>query len=160
MPLLHRAYEKAGKKNAPAIEEPFETGQKELRIIDTLEPIMGRHRLIVHEDIIQYDLDSTNKYPIDQRESYKFFHQMGKISRERGSLIHDDSLDAVAGSVRKWTEMVAVDEIKRMAQKETDETADYFAQWGAKMAPRHANKGTLAHATDRFKRAQTRRNKR
>ncbi len=158
-PILHRAYEKVGKKNAPAIEEPFETGQKELRIIDTLEPIMGRHRLIVHEDIIQYDLDSTNKYPIDQRESYKFFHQMAKISREKGSLIHDDSLDAVAGSVRKWTEMVAVDEVKRIAQKETDETADYFAQWGAKMTPRHAAKGVLAHATDRFKRKQTRRNR-
>lgn len=159
-PILHRAYEKAGKNNAPAIEEPFETGQKELRIIDTLEPIMGRHRLIVHEDIIQYDLDSTNKYPIDQRESYKFFHQMGKISREKGSLIHDDSLDAVAGSVRKWTEMVAVDEVKRIAQKDIDESADYFAQWGAKMSPRHAQKGVLAHATDRFKRRQTRRNKR
>ena len=148
---LHRAYEAAGKKNAPAIEEPFESGQKELRMIDTLEPIMARHRLIVHTDIIQYDLDTTTKYPIDKRESYKFFHQMSKVTRERGSLIHDDSLDAVAGSVRKWTEMVAVDEVKRMEQKDYDDTADFFAEWGAQMG-KHGKRGVLAHSTDRFKR--------
>lgn len=149
-PILHREYEAAGKTGAPAIEEPFETGQKELRMIDTMEPIMARHRLIMHEDIIQYDLDTTNKYPIDVRESYKFLHQLTKVSREKGSLIHDDSLDAVAGSMRHWTEILAVDELKRIAQKDTDEGADWFAQWGAKMSKKHMNKGVLASSSDRF----------
>lgn len=158
-PILHRAYEEAGRKLAPAIEEPFESGQKELRMIDTLEPIMARHRLIVHTDIIQYDLETTNKYPIDQRESYKFFHQLSKVTRERGSLIHDDSLDAVAGSVRKWTEMVAVDETKRIEQKEYDESADFFAEWGAKMG-KHQQRGVLGNSTNRFQRHTNRRTRR
>lgn len=159
-PLLHRAYEAEGLKGAPLIEEPFETGQKELRMIDTLEPIMARHRFVVHEDIIQYDLDTTQKYPIDQRESYKFFHQLSKVSRERGSLIHDDSLDAVAGSVRKWTERVAVDEQKRIAQKTYDDTADFFEKFGADMGKGGRKRGVLAHNTDRFKRNTNKRTRR
>lgn len=73
---------------------------------------------------------------------------MAKISRERGSLIHDDSLDAVAGSVRKWVEMLAVDEQVRMSQKETDENIDFMAAWGAEIGNTH---GCLGLSSDRFK---------
>jgi len=145
--ILHSTYEKADLKMCPAIEDVWESGQKELRIIDVLEPVMARHRLIIHEDIIQYDVDSVTRYPIDQRESYKFFHQMAKISRERGSLIHDDSLDAVAGSVRHWVEMLAIDEHKRMSQKETDENIGFMALWGADIGNTH---GCLGLSSDRF----------
>jgi hypothetical protein len=141
----------------PAIEDVWESGQKELRIIDVLEPVMARHRLIIHEDIIQYDVDSVTRYPIDQRESYKFFHQMAKISRERGSLIHDDSLDAVAGSVRHWVEMLAIDEHKRMSQKETDENIGFMALWGADVGGNQ--NGCLGLSSDRFKSTSKRNHK-
>jgi len=130
-PILQREYKSAGMEMCPRVEDVWESGQKELRIIDVLEPIMARHKLIIHEDIIQYDLDSVKKYPIDQQETYKFFHQVAKISRERGSLIHDDSIDAVAGSVRRWVDRISVDEKVRMDQKDTDENLDFFAEWGA-----------------------------
>ena len=109
---------------------------------------MARHRLIVHEDIIEYDVYSTSKYPIDQRESYKFFHQLAKVSRTKGALIHDDSLDAVAGSVRKWVTMLAVDELIRCAQKETDDNVGFFKEWGAEIG---SNTGCLGLSSDRFK---------
>lgn len=147
-PIIHATYKAAGLTNCPAIEDVWESGQKELRIIDTLEPIMARHRLIVHEDIIEYDVYSTSKYPIDQRESYKFFHQLAKVSRTKGALIHDDSLDAVAGSVRKWVTMLAVDELIRCAQKETDDNVGFFKEWGAEIG---SNTGCLGLSSDRFK---------
>lgn len=147
-PIIHNVYKKEGLNSCPAIEDVWESGQKELRIIDCLEPIMARHRLIVHEDIIDYDVESVTRYPIDQRESYKLFHQMAKISRERGSLIHDDSLDAVAGSVRKWVEMIAVDEQVRMSQKETDENVAFFALWGGDVGGN--THGCLGLSSDRF----------
>lgn len=147
-PIIHATYKVAGLTNCPAIEDVWESGQKELRIIDTLEPIMARHRLIVHEDIIEYDVYSTSKYPIDQRESYKFFHQLAKVSRTKGALIHDDSLDAVAGSVRKWVTMLAVDELIRCAQKETDDNVGFFKAWGAEIG---SNTGCLGLSSDRFK---------
>ena len=151
-PILAKNYKEAGESGCPRIEDVWESGQKELRIIDTLEPIMARHRLIVHTDIIQYDLDSTKKYPIDQQESYKLFHQIAKISRERGALIHDDSLDAVAGSCRKWVDRIAVDEQERMEQKATDENVEFFAGWGGNIGT-NAN-GVLGSSYDRFKRPQ------
>jgi hypothetical protein len=147
-PILHKTYKEAGSLKCPAIEDVWESGQKELRIIDTLEPLMARHRIIIHEDIIDYDVQSTSKYPIDQRESYKLFHQIAKISREKGSLVHDDSLDAFAGSVRHWVELLAVDEVVRMSQKETDDNVDFFKEWGGEIGNTN---GCLGLSSDRFK---------
>ena len=146
-PILHKIYKEAGKTLAPSIEDVWESGQKELRIIDTLEPILGRHRLIVHEDIIDYDVESTSRHAIDEREGFKFFHQFAKISRERGSLVHDDSLDAVAGACRKWVNMLAVDEKTRMGQKETDDNVEFFKQWGGDIGE-HGK--VLGLSADRF----------
>ncbi len=146
-PVIHNVYKKAGIDMCPPIEDVWESGQKELRIIDVLEPVLARHRLIVHEDIISYDVESTTKYPIDQRESYKFFHQVAKISRERNALVHDDSIDAVAGSVRRWVDMLAVDEKVRCTQKETDENVSFFESWGANIGNSNS---LLGLSSDRF----------
>lgn len=154
-PILAETYKKAEKNFCPTIEDVWESGQKELRIIDTLEPLFARHRIIIHQDIIQYDLDMSKKYPLDQQESYKLFHQIAKITTERGSLIHDDSVDAFAGSCRYWVDRVAVDEKVRMAQKETDENIEFFAEWGGNIGGQH--QGVLGLASDRFKRTQTKR---
>jgi hypothetical protein len=157
-PILHRIYKEAGKSNAPRIEDVWEAGQKELRIIDTLEPLMARHRLIIQEDMLSYDVESTNKYPFDQRDSYKLFHQLTKVSRERGALIHDDRLDALAGACRKWAERVAVDEKVRMEQKQTDENIGFFKEWGGDIGSN--NKGVLGLSSDRFRRPTTNRRRR
>ena len=148
-PILLDTYKKAGKTGCPVIEDVWEAGQKELRIIDCLEPILARHRLIMHEDIIDYDVDTTTKYPIDVRESYKFLHQFAKITRQKGALIHDDTIDAVAGSCRFWVERLAVNEKDRMEHKETNENVAWFAEWGANIG----NYGkTLGLSQDRYKR--------
>tara|TARA_R110000822_G_scaffold310397_1_gene443038 strand:- start:2711 stop:4819 length:2109 start_codon:yes stop_codon:yes gene_type:complete len=152
-PILMATYKEAGANHCPRIEDVWESGQKELRIVDTLEPVMARHRLIVHEDIIDYDFESVSKYPIDKRESYKFFHQMAKVSRQKGALIHDDSLDAVAGSVRKWISRLAVDEKVRMEQKETDENVGFFAEWGGDIGAN--TNGVLGLSSDRFNKKKT-----
>lgn len=143
------------KKGCPAIEDVWESGQKELRIIDTLEPLMARHKFIVDDSIIDYDLQSIKRYPIDVQQTYSFFHQMTKITVERGALIHDDSLDAVAGSVRYWVEQMAVDEDKRIEHKQSDDNIAFFEEWGANIDPWGSNKMGLS--SDRFKRVQNRR---
>ena len=156
-PILLSFYEAQVKTGCPFVEDVWESGQKELRIIDTLEPLMARHKLIVHSDIIEYDCTSVNHYPIDVQETYKLFHQMSKISVHKGALIHDDSLDAVAGSVRYWVDQMALDEGKRMEHKETDENLAFFAEWGANIHTGFGQTGTLGLSTDRFNRVQTRR---
>jgi hypothetical protein len=100
------------------IDDPWETGQKELRIIDKLEPVIGSGRLVVELDLIQDDWASVQKYSAVNRASYSFFHQLAKVTRDRGSLSHDDRLDAVAGSVGNWIDLLAVDDLQAQVAAE------------------------------------------
>jgi hypothetical protein len=81
------------------IDEVWSVGQKELRIIDSLEPIMGSHKLIINAEIPQQDIQTTLKYAVEKRPTYQFLFQLKFITREKGSLIHDDRLEAVAQGV-------------------------------------------------------------
>jgi hypothetical protein len=102
-------------KHACAIEEVWETGQKELRIIDVLEPVLGSGKFICHEELIVRDWDRCQKYAADKRSTYSFFWQLSRITRDKGALIHDDRLDAVAGSVRHWVDALVIDDEKAKA---------------------------------------------
>ena len=81
------------------IEEVYNTGQKELRIIDTLEPLLSSHRLIISSDALEHDGNSVEGYSIEVRVTYRLLHQMAMITRDRNCLRHDDRLDALAGAV-------------------------------------------------------------
>jgi hypothetical protein len=97
------------------LEDDLVTGQKEARIINTLEPVMGRGSLIFTEQAIRHDLESSSRYGAQQRLTYSFFYQLAKISMTRNALVHDDRIDAVEGMVRHFTEALAVDQKKQLA---------------------------------------------
>jgi hypothetical protein len=108
-PIVDKYYKEIsnGELNGgPGIEDYWESGAKELRIIDGLEPIMARHNLIINESIVADDVLDTQKYPLEKRATYQLLHQMARITRTKGSLIHDDRIDAVLGAVRKWVEVI------------------------------------------------------
>lgn len=89
------------------IEEVRHSKQKELRIIDTLEPVMNQHRLIVDRGLVERDI---KKYLSDvEHQSYSLFYQMTHITKDRGSLLHDDALDVVAMVVAQWMRVLVVD---------------------------------------------------
>jgi len=98
------------KKVSTTIEDEWVSGQKELRIIDVLEPIIGAGKFIVDEKLLQGDWESTNHYPVQHRPSYSVWYQLSRITRDKGSLIHDDRLDAVAGSAKHWLDGLRVDD--------------------------------------------------
>jgi len=108
----------------PGIEDDYVTGQKEQRIINTLEPIMGRGALIVDESVIEADHSSVQRYDIRLRQTYSFFHQLSKLTRERNALIHDDRIDAVEGAVRHYQDALAVDQKKAVEAAEKREYAN------------------------------------
>lgn len=85
-------------------DAPWAKVQKEMRIIDTLEPVMNQHRLIIDRQLIERDYESTKSYPAEAQNSYRLFYQMTRLTREKGALRHDDRLDAVAGAVAYWLE--------------------------------------------------------
>jgi len=91
-----------GKVYPCTIEEVKSTGQKEMRIIDTLEPVLNQHRLVVDAKVIKADYEATEA-------KYQLFYQLTRITRDRASLRHDDRLDALAMAVGYWVEHMASD---------------------------------------------------
>jgi len=93
------------------IEENHVTAQKELRIIDALEPVMNQHRLIFDQKTIQDDYDSARaSYSPDKAPQYMLFYQLSRLSKERGSLRHDDRLDALAQGVNYFLDYLDVNQ--------------------------------------------------
>lgn len=110
MPELTRALHDAGLTGV-TIEEVWESGQKELRIIDTLEPTMGAGKIVFDLACLDQDRKASEHYPLQERNIYSLFYQMAKITRDKNSLVHDDRLDALAGAVRHWITELSVDDI-------------------------------------------------
>lgn len=81
------------------ITEVKNTKQKELRIIDTLEPVLMRHKLIVNRAVITEDY---KRYETNQ--AYSLIYQMTRICRDKNAISHDDRLDAVTMAVSYWLE--------------------------------------------------------
>jgi len=70
-----------------AIEDFRVTGLKEMRMINALEPVMAQHRLVF------------NSKAIKDKETQ---HQITRLTAQRGSLRHDDRVDALSAAVSFW----------------------------------------------------------
>lgn len=109
-PIFQRVHPKC------AIEDSeWSKGQKELRIIDTLEPVLNQHRLVIDKRVLIDDYRSTQSYPSEVSLKYQGCYQLTRLTRDRGSLAHDDRLEALAGAVNYWVKSMARDTDKAMA---------------------------------------------
>ena len=90
------------------IEEVRSVKQKELRIIDILEPALSNHRVIIDPRVIINDYKSIESHS-SRNLKYSLFYQLSRLTRERGSLRHDDRLDALSMAVEYWVEQMARD---------------------------------------------------
>ena len=87
--------------------------RKELRIIDSLAPVMQTHRVAIARHVIEADADLIKNAKDDRDVSYSFVHQMTRLTHDRGSLMHDDRIDAVAMAVQWFQEQAALDQKAR-----------------------------------------------
>ena len=108
------------------VEEVRHNTQKERRIIDTLEPVMNQHRLVVDKRVIEKDADSIKKYPLEKQQQYSLFYQLTRITKDRGSLNHDDKLDCLAMMVADCLEMMSTDADEQIQQRLDDEYEKYI----------------------------------
>lgn len=92
-----------------AITEVKSKGQKEMRICDVLEPVLGSHRLVIQESLIDKDYRTAFNNDGTLDTSYSLLYQLTRITRERGSLAHDDRLDALAIGVQFFTDAMEKD---------------------------------------------------
>lgn len=111
-------------KHACQVIEDYVHGQKETRIIETMEPVIARGALIWNSAAIDEDRDTSQVHPSAKRGLFSVFHQIGKITRDRACLNHDDRLDALAGAVQHWVSVLAINQdaaVKRLREKEAIE---------------------------------------
>lgn len=100
-----------------ALEEVRHSKQKERRIVDTLEPVLSTHRLVIDPFVIKNDYDTIQHYPSESRLPYSLMYQLSHITLDKGSLKNDDRLDALAIGVNYFTENMGVNAEKRMESR-------------------------------------------
>lgn len=122
-PVIHKVYD-------VTINEVRHSKQKELRIIDTLEPVMNQHRLVIDPKVIERDWQSVQNYSTEKAPKYTLAYQMTRITKERGALAHDDRLDALSMAVAYWVEQMASDADKAIVDRKEEllmETLERFS---------------------------------
>lgn len=113
------------------VEEVKHSVQKERRIIDTLEPVMAAHKLVVDTKVIEDDYRTAQLYEADNKFTKTLIYQLSRLSYDKGSLKHDDRLDALSIAVNYWVEKMAQDANKGISnekQKRLDEELRNFVQ--------------------------------
>lgn len=89
------------------LEEVAHSRQKEVRIIDVLEPVMNQHRLVIDERIIREDIRLN--ITVERRLVYSAFYQMTRLTKDRSALKHDDLIDVLAMAVAYWVDSMGRD---------------------------------------------------
>jgi hypothetical protein len=123
-PIIKAEFDKAGLP-MPAIEDDLVVGQKEMRIIGTIEPVLGRGSLIINEEVLARESESVSRYDVKVRITYSFLFQLATLTRDRNSLKHDDRADAVEGAIRHFSAALAVDQSKAIEALKQRELAAF-----------------------------------
>jgi len=103
------------------IEEVRANVRKEDRIIDSLEPILNQHRLIVDRGVIEWDYNSNKDSPPEERLIYMLFYQMSRMCREKHAVKHDDRIDCLAQGVKYFTDALSISAERQIAMRKKEE---------------------------------------
>jgi hypothetical protein len=129
------------KQGGGSIDEEYNSwsrGQKELRICDTLQPVLESHRLVVDRRVLDKDLSVQAETP-----SYSVVYQLTRMKREKGALAHEDRLESLSGAVAYWTERMARDaaqahddHLEELRARELEKFMDNALNIGESLGPR------------------------
>ena len=109
------------RRQAVDIEEVRASVRKEDRIIDSLEPVLNQHRLVVDKSVIEWDYKSNADAAPEERLMYMLFYQMSRMCREKGAVKHDDRLDCLAQGVQYFTDAFGISAQQQIALRKQDE---------------------------------------
>lgn len=98
-----------------SIESIKSTTNKEQRIIASLEPIMTQHKLVFDKNTVKNEVDWVMEDKV-KRQKYALIYQLTHISKDKGSIKHDDRLDALAMAVKAWEDFLNKD-VRKMAEE-------------------------------------------
>ena len=102
-------------------QEVRATTQKEARIIDTLEPLLNQHRLVIDPKVIDWDYRSNPDDAPELRYQYMLAYQFSRICRESKALKHDDRLDCLALGCKYFLDAVALSAQQEMVDRKRED---------------------------------------
>ena len=108
-------------KQAIYIEETRANVRKEDRIIDSLEPVLNQHRLVLNRSVVEWDYASNKNEAPELRLLYMLFYQMSRMCREKGAVKHDDRLDCLAQGVKYYTDALSISAQEAIKTRKRDE---------------------------------------
>jgi hypothetical protein len=111
-------------KQAIDVEEVRANVRKEDRIIDSLEPILNQHRLIVDRSVVEWDYNSNKEAAPEERLLYMLFYQMSRMCREKGAVKHDDRLDSLAQGVQYFTDAMSISAYEAVKTRRQEDWQD------------------------------------
>ena len=92
-------------------EMVHQQSNKHRRILDTLEPIISQHRLIVDKYVVKKDYEETNMlYPQETALRYQLFYQLSRLQKEVHSLSQDDRIDCLQVACNHWVKHLSRDQ--------------------------------------------------
>ena len=106
------------------IDEIRANVRKEDRIIDSLEPVLNQHRLIVDRRVIDWDYNSNKDQPPEQRLLYMLFYQMSRMCRMKFAVKHDDRIDCLAMAVKYYIDALSISAQEQINLRKRDEWED------------------------------------
>lgn len=108
--------------------------QKEHRILDTLGPALGAHRLVIDTELIKADLRPKVKGGPDAVLKTNLY-QLTRLTRDRGCLKFDDRVDALAGAVKEHMTLLGRD-ANDAERKHKEELLDKeLSEWFDRVMP-------------------------
>ena len=111
------------------IEEVRANVRKEDRIIDSLEPVLNQHRLVVNRSVIDWDYSSNKDSPPESRLLYMLFYQMSRMCRQKGAVKHDDRLDCLAQGVKYFIDALHISALDQIKDRKAEEFANMLADF-------------------------------
>jgi hypothetical protein len=111
------------------IEETRANVRKEDRIIDSLEPVLNQHRLIIDRAVIEWDYNSNKDTPSESRLLYMLFYQMSRMCREKGAVKHDDRLDCLSQGIQYYTDALSISAYEAVKSRKQEEWIYDLESW-------------------------------
>ena len=111
------------------VEEVRANVRKEERIIDTLEPILNQHRLVVNKSVVEWDYNSNRDAAPEERLLYMLFSQMSRMCRSKYAVKHDDRLDCLAQGVKYFIDALSISAQEQINLRKREEWNDILEQF-------------------------------
>jgi len=105
------------------------SGVKDYRLVDGLEPVISAHRLVVSKEVIRKDYNTAQERAGDGSTNFQLFYQLTRLRKEAKSLPHYDRIESLHIALRHFEGLLGKDPSHEMEKRKTrdfdDELRDF-----------------------------------